>query len=140
MYVKNNADMVLDVVLPVKIKVIVTLVAIGFLMYVSRLILRRRLKEEYAIIWFVSTFILALLSFRSDLLDTVAALLGIAFAPNLLFAGVIFIVMIYLLHLSVKLSKQQEQTKNLTQEIALLRQAIIENKLQGTTTAAKTEE
>jgi hypothetical protein len=139
-YVKNNADMVLDVVLPVKIKVIVTLVAIGFLMYVSRLILRRRLKEEYAIIWFVSTFILALLSFRSDLLDTVAALLGIAFAPNLLFAGVIFIVMIYLLHLSVKLSKQQEQTKNLTQEIALLRQAIIENKLQGTTTAAKTEE
>ena len=132
--------MVLDVILPVKIKVIVTLVAIGFLMYVSRLILKRRLKEEYAIIWFVSTFLLALLSFRSDLLDTVAAILGIAFAPNLLFAGVIFIVMIYLLHLSVKLSKQQEQTKNLTQEIALLRQAIMENKLQGTANANKKDE
>lgn len=132
--------MVLDVILPVKIKVIVTLVAIGFLMYVSRLILKRRLKEEYAIIWFVSTFLLALLSFRSDLLDTVAAILGIAFAPNLLFAGVIFIVMIYLLHLSVKLSKQQEQTKNLTQEIALLRQAIMENKLQGTAVADKKDE
>jgi hypothetical protein len=132
--------MVLDVILPVKIKVIVTLVAIGFLMYVSRLILKRRLKEEYAIIWFVSTFLLALLSFRSDLLDTVAAILGIAFAPNLLFAGVIFIVMIYLLHLSVKLSKQQEQTKNLTQEIALLRQTIMENKLQGTANANKKDE
>ena len=71
----------------------VTLTAIGFLAYVSRLILKRRLKEEYAIIWFVSTFLLALLSFRSDLLDTVAVLLGVAFAPNLLFAGVIFIVM-----------------------------------------------
>ncbi|UPT67391.1 MAG: DUF2304 domain-containing protein [Sphingobacteriales bacterium JAD_PAG50586_3] len=116
-------------ILPVKIKVIVTLIAIGFLAYVSRLILKRRLKEEYAIIWFVSTFILALLSFRSDLLDTVAVLLGVAFAPNLLFAGIIFVGMVYLLHLSVKLSKQQEQTKNLTQEIALLKQAILENKV-----------
>ena len=126
-------------ILPVKIKVIVTLIAIGFLAYVSRLILKRRLKEEYAIIWFVSTFILALLSFRSDLLDTVAVLLGVAFAPNLLFAGIIFIGMVYLLHLSVKLSKQQEQTKNLTQEIALLRQAILEDKIKKTTTE-KTDE
>lgn len=126
-------------ILPVKIKVIVTLIAIGFLAYVSRLILKRRLKEEYAIIWFVSTFILALLSFRSDLLDTVAVLLGVAFAPNLLFAGIIFIGMVYLLHLSVKLSKQQEQTKNLTQEIALLRQAILEDKIKKTSTE-KTDE
>lgn len=126
-------------ILPVKIKVIVTLIAIGFLAYVSRLILKRRLKEEYAIIWFVSTFILALLSFRSDLLDTVAVLLGVAFAPNLLFAGIIFIGMVYLLHLSVKLSKQQEQTKNLTQEIALLRQAILEDKIKKTTTEKKDE-
>ena len=131
--------MLLEIILPVKIKVMVTLTAIGFLAYVSRLILKRSLKEEYAIIWFVSTFLLALLSFRSDLLDTVAVLLGVAFAPNLLFAGVIFIVMIYLLHLSVKLSKQQEQTKNLTQEIALLRQAILENKVKNIGTE-KTEE
>lgn len=111
-----------EFVLTYKLNLVVIAVSIGFLLYVIRLILKRRLREEYAIIWFSSTFAITLLSFWSDLLDIIAHSLGIQYAPALLFIGAIFTILVYLLHLSIKVSKLQEQTKNLTQEIALLKE------------------
>ncbi len=117
-----------EFVLTYKLNLVVIAVSIGFLLYVIRLILKRRLREEYAIIWFSSTFVLVILSFWSRLLDTVAHALGIQYAPALLFIGALFTILIYLLHLSIKVSKLQEQTKNLTQEIALLKEKIKDKK------------
>ena len=92
-----------------------------FLIYIGWLIVRGRLREEYAIVWIVSTAILILFSFWRKGIDIVSGMLGIVAAPNIIFTGAIFAVLIYLLHLSVTVSKLQEQNKILAQEIALLK-------------------
>lgn len=117
-----------EFVLTYRLNLVVIVVSVGFLLYVIRLIMKRRLREEYAIIWFSSTFALSILSFWGNLLDIIAHALGIQYAPALLFIGALFTILIYLLHLSIKVSKLQEQAKNLTQEIALLKEKLKEDK------------
>ncbi|TND07660.1 MAG: hypothetical protein FD123_2979 [Bacteroidetes bacterium] len=92
-----------------------------FLGIIAWLILRGKLREEYAIIWIICSAVLIVLSFWRKGLDYFAKLLGIYDPPNLLFIGAVFAILIYLLHLSIVVSKLQEQNKILAQQIALLR-------------------
>lgn len=92
-----------------------------FLIYIGWLIIKGKLREEYAIVWIISTAVLILFSFWREGLDLVSELLGIQSPPNMVFTGAIFALLIYLLHLSVTVSKLQEQNKILAQEIALLK-------------------
>lgn len=104
-----------------RIQVIAIIASLLFLYYIARLILKGKLREEYAIMWIICTAILVLFSFWRNGLNTVADLLGVIAPPNVVFIGAIFALLVYVLHLSVVVSKLQEQTKTLTQEIALLR-------------------
>lgn len=92
-----------------------------FLIYIGCLIVRGKLREEYAIVWIISTAVLIIFSFWRKGLDVVSELLGIAAPPNMVFTGAIFAVLIYLLHLSVTVSLLQKQNKTLAHEIALLK-------------------
>ena len=102
-----------------KIQIIAIIVSLLFLLYISKLILKRKLREEYAIIWILSTCILILFSLWRDGLQVFADLLGVIEAPNLVFTGAIFAILIYLLHLSVTVSKLQRQNKTLAQKLAI---------------------
>lgn len=93
-----------------------------FLGFIGFLIVRGKLREEYAIVWVVSTLGLIGFSFWRDGLDLIAKKFGVHDPPNLLFVGAIFAILVYLLHLSVVVSKLQAQQKILAQEIALLRE------------------
>jgi hypothetical protein len=104
-----------------RIQLITIIVNFIFLGYVAYLIVKGRLREEYAIVWCICTLVLLVFSFWRNGLEIISRLLGIYQAPNLVFTASIFIVFIYLLHLSVVSSKLQEQNKKLAQEIALLK-------------------
>ncbi len=69
---------------------------------------------------------LVIFSFYEEGLNQLAQLLGIAIPANLVFAGSIFAILIYLLHLSVTTSKLQRQNKKMAQDIALLNKKITE--------------
>ena len=98
--------------------------SLGFLGYVMWQIKNGKLREEYAFIWILSTIALIILSVWRSALDKLAYALGVYAPPNLLFAGAIFAVLVYLLHLSLTVSKLQYQTKTLAQELALLKQKL----------------
>jgi hypothetical protein len=100
------------------------LASLGFLLYIARLIVKGKLREEYAIIWIVCTLVLVVFSIWRDGLEVFSRMLGIYEAPNMVFTGAIFALMIYLLHLSIVLSKLQSQNKKLTQELALLKEKL----------------
>ncbi|MFX8601248.1 DUF2304 domain-containing protein, partial [Acinetobacter baumannii] len=72
-----------------------------FMMYIVRLIIKDKLREEYAIIWVLSTVVLLIFSFWRKGLDVLADLFGVYEPPNLVFTACIFMILIYLLHLSV---------------------------------------
>lgn len=107
-------------IVPLRIQIISIIVSLGFLYSVSRLIIKGRLREEYAIFWIISTLTLVVFSFWRGGLDVIARLFGVYSPPNLVFISAIFAMLVYLLHLSVVVSKLQEQNKKLSQEIGLL--------------------
>ncbi len=105
-----------------RIQIIAIAASLLFLIYIGWLIIRGKLREEYAIVWIVCTAILILFSFWRDGITIFSQILGIIDPPNMVFTGAIFAILIYLLHLSVTVSRLQEQNKILAQEIALLKE------------------
>lgn len=105
-----------------KIQIIAIAVSLLFLVYIIRLIIKGKLREEYSIVWIASTTLLIVFSFWRDGLDVMAHVMGVYEAPNLVFTAAIFAIFIYLLHLSVVVSKLHNQNKKLAQEIALIKE------------------
>ncbi|HEY0030649.1 MAG TPA: DUF2304 domain-containing protein [Bacteroidia bacterium] len=105
-----------------KIQIIAITVSLIFLLYIVRLIIKGKLREEYSIVWIVCTVVLVLFSFWRGGLDIVSGIVGVYSPPNLIFTAAIFAIFIYLLHLSVVVSKLQSQNKQLAQDIALLKE------------------
>jgi hypothetical protein len=108
-------------VVPYRIQIISIIGALVFMFMIFRLIMRGKLREEYSIIWIVCTVILLVFSFWRNGLDVMAKLLGVIYAPALIFLAAIFAIIIFLVHLSVVNSKQHEQIKKLTQDMAILK-------------------
>lgn len=109
---------------PLIIQVVSITTVLVFLFFISRLILKGKLREEYAIIWFFCGVILLVFSSWRDGLELVAGWLGVHYAPSLLFMFGILVIIFFLVHLSVVNSKQQEQIKQLSQELGLLKKKL----------------
>jgi hypothetical protein len=107
-----------------KIQIIAIIISLLFLLYIVRLIIKGKLREEYSIIWITCTLVLIVFSFWRQGLEVMAKLVGVYEAPNLVFTGAIFAIFIYLLHLSVVVSKLHSQNKQLSQDIALLKEKL----------------
>ena len=82
----------MDTVVPLRIQILSIIGSVFFLLFIGRLILRGKLREEYAIIWVVCTVALLVLSFWRAGLDRIAALLGVFYAPSLIFLAALFAV------------------------------------------------
>ncbi len=111
-----------------RIQLLTILTNLLFLLYIGRLILQRKLREEYAIVWIVMTILIGIFSLWPAGLDRIATYLGVYAPPNFIFTGFVFIILIYLLHLSVVNSQLQKKILKLSQEMALMKQERSEKK------------
>ncbi len=95
----------------------------SFALFIAIIDLVRRglLKEKYSVLWLLSALALLLLSIKKQLLDMVAAYLGIAYPPSLLFLVAFLFIFLIVLHFSVVISVLHEKNKILAQELALLK-------------------
>lgn len=107
-------------VVPFKIQLLSILCSAVFMIVIFQLIIKGKLREEYSILWIVCTILLLVFSFWRNGLDVIANSLGIYYAPSLVFLVGLFVVIIFLVHLSVVNSNQHLQIKNLAQTLALL--------------------
>ena len=104
-----------------RIQIITIIISVLLLIFIARLIIKGRLREEYAIVWILCTLLLVLFSFWRQGFETISRFLQVYDPPNFIFTAAIAAILIYLLHLSVVVSKLQEQNKRLTQELANMR-------------------
>lgn len=111
-------------VVPYRLQIIAIFLALMFMFFIFRLIAKGKLREEYSFVWITCTAILLLFAIWRDGLDVIASLLGIYYAPSLIFIGAIFAIVIFLVHLSVVNSRQHKQIKSLTQEMVLLKEKL----------------
>ncbi len=103
-------------------QLIAALGAVALALYVLDLVRRRRLSEEYSLLWVIASTTIALLGFCTPLLLGVTQMLGITGgAASTVFAFGLAFAMAMLLYLSVKISRIAQQNHALTQELALLR-------------------
>ena len=109
-----------------RIQIVAIIASLSFLASVLLQIKRGKLREEYAFVWMLSTFVLIVLSFWRSALRLLADMFGVYEPLNLIFTGAIFAVLVYLLHLSMSVSKLQLQNKVLSQELVLLKNKLEE--------------
>ena len=102
-------------------QVIAALAAVALALYVLDLVRRRRLSEEYSLLWIVASVLIAVLGFSTPLLRGLTHALGILYeASTVFFIGLSFTIAM-LLVLSVKLSRLAQENHALTRELALIR-------------------
>lgn len=107
-----------------RIQIITLITSVILLTYISRLVLKGKLRVEYSIFWVSISALLVLFTFWTAGFEMLAKMLEVYEAPNLIFTVAIFTIFIYLLHLSVVNSKLQKSNKKLAQEMALLNQKL----------------
>jgi hypothetical protein len=101
--------------------VIALLAALVGLGLVFRQVRRGRLRAKYALIWLSAAVCVLPFAVIPGLLDDVASLLGIAYGPTLLLvAGLVFFAALSL-HFSSELTRVEERTRVLAEEVAMLK-------------------
>lgn len=110
------------------IQIISIIGSIAFFITVVELIRYQKLKEAYGIIWLIFSFLFMIFSFWRKGLDYVSELLGIYYPPAMLFLLLNIAGILVMLQFSTVISKQNDQIRKLTQEIALLKQKNDEEK------------
>ena len=112
---------------PVRISIAAAIASVVLILVVLELIRGRRLKERYALLWLVTGLVLLVLSIWRDGLNTIAGWLGVSgYPPAILFAAAILFVVVVLLHYSTVLSKLDDESTLLAQELAILRRRVEE--------------
>lgn len=96
----------------------------ALLVLLTRLVMKRRLREEYIIVWIGVLIALLFFTIFRGKLDSLAQLTGIVYPPSLLFLFFFAALLFYCLHLSVVASKQSENIKELAQKIAILEEKV----------------
>ena len=105
---------------PFRVSIVAALVSLALLVVVLELIRSRRLRERYALVWLLTAAVLLVLSVWRSGLDTIAGLVGIHYAPSMLFAVAGLFAVVVLLHFSTVLSRLSDQNVILAQRVALL--------------------
>lgn len=96
-------------------------IAILLLVMVLTLLRSRKLREKYAALWIVVSVVIVVLALFPDLLQVLASAVGVAVPSNLLFALAILLLLGVALHLSLEVSRHDDETRALSEEVAILR-------------------
>jgi hypothetical protein len=105
----------------VKLTILTAVTGFALLLIILELVRRRQLREKYVLLWITVAIIVIPLALFPRLLDAVSLAVGIASGVSLvLFLGLIFL-LVLCVHLSWEISRLEEETRTLAEEIALLR-------------------
>lgn len=102
------------------IQIAAVVVCVALLAVVLGLIVRGKLREEYAFAWLLCSAALLVISIWRRSLDVAAGWLGIYYPPAVLLLAVILAVFCIALYFSVVISRQRKQIERLVEEMALL--------------------
>jgi hypothetical protein len=101
-------------------------VAFSIILFIVILMLirKRRIKEEYSLMWLLFSLVFILFSVWRQGLDVVSTFLGIAYPPAALFLILMMATFLIMIEFSMIISKLADKNKNLAQEIGMLHHEI----------------
>jgi hypothetical protein len=112
--------------LPPGQKTVAFVLAIGMLVAVVELVRRRKLREEYALVWLGTGLALLLLAWQHQWLSWFQQLISAKSPVSALFLGAFLFLMFLSLLFSVRLSKMSFRQRKLVQRLAILEKELAE--------------
>jgi hypothetical protein len=98
----------------------VLIVAATIFAFIIRLVRRGQLRAKYSMLWLFVGVGVALLAIVPDVLTWVSDRLGIAYPPATFLLFAVAFLLLLTVHFSWELSRLEDRTRTLTEEVALL--------------------
>lgn len=101
------------------------------LVVILELVRRRRLREEYSLLWLGTAMVMLVVGVWRDLLHGLAGAVGIIYPPNLLFLLAALFLLFIQLYFSTVITKLTQENKEIAQQVALLRYEVEKLRTEG---------
>ena len=101
--------------------VLIALVAVGAIVFVIRLLRRGQLQSKYALLWLAALVPLVFLAAFPGALTWLSEQVGVFYPPALFLLLAVAFLFSVVVHFSYELSKLNDRTRTLAEEVALLR-------------------
>lgn len=102
-----------------KLEVVLLIAVVVILGVVIEVVRRRRLSENYALLWIGVAVVGTLLALARPLVDRLSNAVGIVYGTSLVFALAILFLLIVCINLSMHVSRLEQRVEVLAQELAL---------------------
>lgn len=109
-----------------KIQIVVAIIVLLGLFGIINMVRKEALDIKYALSWLTVGIIVLVFDIFPGLMTYLVHLLGIEIPVNMMFFFGFCFTLFLVFALTVKVSRQEEQIKRLTQEMALLEESLIE--------------
>jgi len=106
------------------LSIAISLILLAFIIYLIR---KKKLKEEYAILWIAIILVFFIFAIFRGLIDYISNLLGIYYQPASLFIILIIGLFLFILHFSIVISDLKTKINKLVMTLTLLEEEM--NKL-----------
>ncbi len=112
--------------IPMMHRVVALSLALLVLLVTVEMIRRRRLREEYAMLWLGTSVVLVVIAAFPQLTYAISSAFDISYVTFMVLAVFVFLAMI-LLHYATVISRQAEQIRQLAEQLAILEQRVRES-------------
>jgi hypothetical protein len=109
-------------------KIFAIIASVVLIVFITALIRRKKLKEEFALLWLLTAAGILVMVVWYGLLERLSGLIGAVAPTTTLFLFAFLFLILISIHFSVKFSKLSDQIKDLSQELAFLRKEMEEIK------------
>jgi len=103
-----------------RIQYIAVFVSSLLLIFIVELIRRKKIREDYSLVWLAFSVVFVVFSIWRNGLDVVSRLLGIAYPPAAIFLILLVAVFALLMHYSIIITGLSEKNRILAQAIGIL--------------------
>ena len=110
--------------MPLQQQIFALIVSALVFVIVIDMVRKRRLREEYSVLWLLTSVLMFVLVFRYEWLVSLTDLIGAGLPTTTLFLFSIIFLMLLSVQFCIKISQLTDQLKNLSQENALMKREI----------------
>ena len=104
-----------------KIKVAAVVALLFVIITITHFVKKNKITVRYAIIWYLSLVVLMIFSIFPEVLGWLTNLVGFEISSNFLFVLLIAFLFFICISLTIIVSEQKEQIRNLIQEVSILK-------------------
>lgn len=108
------------------LQLILIILSIFLFLILTRSVKKGKLRSDYALVWLLCSIVLIIIAIFPQIAYFAADFIGVISTANMVFAFIIFLLIIVVYTLFIRVSALEEKQKNLIQHIAILEKKLYE--------------